>query len=174
MRNLELKVAVDDLADARQRALALGAELVGTLHQCDTYFRARHGRLKLRETAGAREATLIAYDRPDEAASRVSDYRLVLVRDPEPLKAALTMTLGVLVVVCKEREHWQHGATRIHLDRLAGLGSFVELESRIHRQSAESEAESEHLLVRDGLGLAQRPPIPGSYADLLLALKRAP
>jgi len=128
-RNVELKAIDADPARTLERALAAGAEDRGVLRQRDTYFAVRHGRLKLREEEPG-GATLIAYERPDTAAERVSDYRLVAIDDPEGLRAALTATDGIRAVVAKERRLllWE-GSVRIHLDAVEDLGTFVELEA---------------------------------------------
>ena len=52
---------------------------MGVLSQRDTYFHARHGRLKIREEEGA-PAQLIAYQRADLAGQRESHYRLLCGR----------------------------------------------------------------------------------------------
>lgn len=171
MRNLELKVRVESLEPVRQLARALGAVPDGVLLDTDTYFRTNAGRLKLREATGeGGTAILIAYRRPDRAASRYSDYILVSVEQPVALKAALELTLGILVVVRKRRELWRFGATRIHLDTVDELGTFVELETVLGGQTARA-AEAEHRLVRDALGLTNLPAIAGSYSDLLLVAR---
>ena len=48
-RNVELKARDPDPARTLERALALGAEDHGTIHQRDTYFAGARGRLKLRQ-----------------------------------------------------------------------------------------------------------------------------
>ena len=90
-RNVELKAVDPDPARTLQRALALGADDHGVIVQRDTYFRVGSGRLKLREEQPG-EAHLIAYARPDAAAVRVSDYRVVAVPDAPALLAALAET----------------------------------------------------------------------------------
>src|SRR5215208_2035882 len=101
-RNVELKAHDPDPERTLERALAAGAEDRGVLRQRDTYFDVRRGRLKLREEEPG-GATLIAYDRPDEASERVSRYRLVPVPDPDALRAALEAADGVGAVVVKRR-----------------------------------------------------------------------
>ena len=64
LRNLEVKATDPDPARSLEIALALGAEDHGVLRQRDTYFRARTGRLKLREQQPG-GAMLIGSDRPD-------------------------------------------------------------------------------------------------------------
>src|SRR3954466_3308490 len=126
-RNVELKARDPDPERSLERCVALGAEDRGELRQRDTYFAARRGRLKLREQEpGAAE--LIAYERADAAEARESRYRIAPVREPEALREALDAALGTVVVVDKRRRLFLWDGVRIHLDRVAGLGAFVELE----------------------------------------------
>jgi predicted adenylyl cyclase CyaB len=164
-QNLEVKARCPDLAAARQAAHDL-CGLPAIEDQVDTYFHVPRGRLKLREING-RDAVLIAYERADEAAARLSHYRLVPVPDPELLKTVLASSLGIRGCVRKHREIYLHHNVRIHLDEVAGLGSFLELEAVLH--SAQDEAESDARL-QGLLTLLQITPadlLAVSYADLL-------
>ncbi len=112
------------------------------MHQVDTYFAVEQGRLKLREIvhtrpAGETTATaeLIRYERPDEAGARVSAYERTELADPTETRAQLAAEHGIRGVVEKDRELWLVDATRIHLDRVVGLGDFVELETVCARRS---------------------------------------
>jgi predicted adenylyl cyclase CyaB len=167
-RNVEVKIRVDDLEAVRARALALGAADHGVLHQVDTYFGtpSAHGaRLKLREHCPGR-SELIAYRRPDTAGLRASDFHLVPVDDPTALREALAHALGVASRVAKSRHLLVLGRTRIHLDRVEGLGDFLELEVVLGERDdvALAQQEAEQILAQ--LGLRDRPRLPGSYADL--------
>ena len=168
-RNVELKARDPDPARTLERALAAGAREHGILHQRDTYFAVRHGRLKLREEEPG-GATLIAYERPDTAAERVSDYRLVPVTDPAALRAALEATDGVLAVVAKARRLllWED-SVRIHLDAVEGLGTFLELEAVAAPGSDLAREHDKVARLRDALGIADAALVEGSYADAVLA-----
>jgi homotetrameric cytidine deaminase len=158
-RNLEIKARDSDPGRSLERALALGAEDRGEIVQRDTYFARASGRLKLREqTPGGAE--LIQYRRPDEAGPRVSDYRIVPA--PEGLGAALDAALGTVAVVEKRRRLLIADGVRIHLDRVEGLGEFVELEAVGHDDTAAIDR------LRAELGIADDALVAGSYADLLL------
>ncbi len=164
-RNIELKALDPDPARSLAVCRELGAEDKGVLRQRDTYFRARSGRLKLREEEGA-GAVLIQYDRPDEAAARESRYRLTRVEDPDDLRASLDAALGTLVVVDKERHLFLWDGVRIHLDAVEGLGSFVELEGVAPPESdLGPEAEKVAHLQRE-LGIEEV--LTDSYSDRLL------
>ncbi|WP_081685922.1 cytidine deaminase [Candidatus Solirubrobacter pratensis] len=126
-RNVELKATDPDPERSLEVCLGLGAEDRGILRQRDTYFRVPSGRLKLREEEPG-GATLVQYDRVDAAEARESRYRLVPISDPAETRAALEAALGTLAVVDKERHLLLWKGVRIHLDAVAGLGSFIELE----------------------------------------------
>ena len=166
-RNVELKAADPDPERSLGVCRALGAEDRGVLVQRDTYFRAASGRLKLREeTPGG--ATLIQYERPDGAQPRVSAYRLVAIADAETARAALTTALGTLCVVEKERHLWLWHGVRIHLDRVRGLGAFVELEAVAAARSDLREERARVARLADALGVGSDRLVADSYSDRVL------
>ncbi len=164
-RNVELKAHDPDPARSLAIARDLGARDEGVLRQRDTYFRAREGRLKLREEEPG-GAVLIQYDRPDDAAARESRYRLTEVADPDALRASLDAALGTLVVVDKERHLLLHDGVRIHLDTVAGLGSFVELEGVAGGGSDLEPERTKVARLREALGIEEI--LSDSYSDRLL------
>jgi homotetrameric cytidine deaminase len=166
-RNVELKAHDPDPARTLERALAAGAAEHGLLRQRDTYFAVSRGRLKLREEDPG-GATLIAYDRPDAAAERVSDYRLVPVAEPEALRDALAAANGVAVVVVKRRRLLLWETVRIHLDEVRGLGSFLELEAVAAPGSDLTRERAQVAHLRAALEIRDEALVEGSYADALL------
>ena len=167
-RNVELKAHDPDPARTLERALAAGAEDRGLLRQRDTYFAVPHGRLKLREEEPG-GATLIAYERPDAAAERVSDYRLVPVAEPELLRDALAAAGGISAVVVKRRHLLVWETVRIHLDEVRGLGSFLELEAVAEPGSDLSRERALVARLRELLEIGDGALREGSYADALTA-----
>ena len=164
-RNVELKALDPDPARSLAVCRELGAEDRGVLRQRDTYFRARAGRLKLREQEPG-GATLIQYDRPDAAAARESRYRVARVADPDELRASLDAALGTLVVVDKERHLLLWEGVRIHLDTVAGLGSFVELEGVAAPESDLGSEREKVARLQQALGIEEI--LTDSYSDRLL------
>lgn len=168
--NVEIKARCADLEGTRKRALALATERVGLDHQVDTYFRTRAGRLKLRESSLS-GAQLVPYLRPDREGPRRADYRVVPVADAEGLKALLGEILGVACVVEKEREILLQANVRIHLDRVKGLGSFVELEAVFDGSPAaelEQQRRVERLMAE--LGVRAQDLVPVGYETLVRRL----
>jgi adenylate cyclase, class 2 len=147
----------------------LGAEDKGTLVQRDTYFEAPRGRLKLREEPDA-VAQLIAYERPDLSAHKESRYRLIEVPEPAELRAALEAVLGITVVVSKARRLFVYEGVRIHVDRVDGLGDFIELEAVV--ADGGDPADFEQLLddLRGSLSIRDEDLLRGSYSDLFMLL----
>jgi homotetrameric cytidine deaminase len=167
LRNLELKARDPDPQRSLELALALGAEDRGEIEQRDTFFTRARGRLKLREQTPG-DVELISYQRSDARQPRVSDYRIVPVADPEPLRQALDAALGTLVVVAKRRRLLLWDGVRIHLDEVEGLGSHVELEA-IAAPDSDLEPERRKLQrLRAELRIDDGALVAGSYSDLLL------
>jgi len=169
-QNVELKSRLRDFEHARRLAQELSGSAPQVLRQVDTYFHCTQGRLKLREISDGTQQ-LIAYARPDDTTVRTSRYHLVAVPDAGALREALAVTLGILVVVEKVREISLYKNVRIHLDRVCGLGDFLEFEAVL---SADETLAAGEKLVRDltgQFGLAPDDLIRGSYSDLLLAVR---
>lgn len=166
--NIEFKARLVDfdraVAIARRCAdIHLGAE-----RQIDTYFVAARGRLKLREIEG-RGAWLIGYERSNDDGTRGSDYRLVEIADPANLRATLSTALGVLVTVRKVREIYLDRNVRIHLDRVEGLGEFLEFEAVLTGAHEDVEGRRRVDALRDAFAAVLGEPIATSYSDLLLS-----
>ena len=166
-RNIEIKLKSDDLPDVRERALIAGAKYEGALFQTDTFFRVASGRLKLREIK-SKLAELIAYAREDVAGVKASDYVVSPVHDSASTLEALKRSCGVTVVVKKRRDLLLWRNVRIHLDRVEGLGNFVELESVVGEvDEAQATKNLDELIGL--LALDQKDSIEVAYADLLSA-----
>lgn len=165
-RNLELKARCHDWTALAARVGQLDVRDTGLEVQTDTYFRVPCGRLKLREIEG-QPAALIGYARPDHVGARLSNYHLVPVSDAAAMKTVLTDALGVRGVVAKRRRIWLWHNVRIHLDEVAGLGSFLELEAVVASRAEEAAAPAQLDEVCRLLAIAPADHLAVSYADLL-------
>ena len=163
-RNIELKAFDPDPERSLAVVLGLGARDRGVIRQRDTYFRVNSGRLKLREEEPG-GATLVQYDRVDSDEARESRYRLIPVDDPGELCRALEASLGVLAIVEKERHLllWQN--VRIHLDRVDGLGDFLELEGVATADSDLAVELDRVARLTEALDLVPERILRNSYSD---------
>ena len=167
--NVEIKARIDSVEALLPLARALSDdEHLQLIHQDDTFFDAPHGRLKLR-VFGDGSGELIHYQRADADGPKVSDYMLAPVPEPESLREVLTRACGLLGRVRKERILVLVGATRIHLDRVQGLGDFLELEVVLGdgQTEAEGAAIAQALMAQLRIDPTQR--VRGAYLDLLRA-----
>jgi|GEM_PF-536408 len=165
-RNVEIKARIDSIEALLPLPIACADGPAEAIAQDDTFFRCAIGRLKLRVSADGR-GELIAYERPDAAGPKTSDYAITPVADPDALRAALARALGLGGRVVKQRNLLQVGRTRVHLDRVAGLGDFMELEVVLREgESADDGVAVAHDLLRR-LQIAPSQLVSGAYADLL-------
>lgn len=166
MRNVEVKCPLRDRSAVEARLAAMGARRQWTRRQRDTFFVVPKGWLKLREEQGA-SPELIAYQRAtDRATARPSDYERLSLDDAERWLRMLDRALEREAVVEKERTLWLWRHTRVHLDRVTGLGEFLELETVVEGiDLAEAEAE-----CRSTIGALELEPatfLSVPYKDLL-------
>jgi adenylate cyclase class IV len=164
-RNVEKKYRCDDLSIVAKRAEELGAEPAGVLRQEDHFFDAPLGRLKLRDFGDGR-GELIGYARPNRSEARTARYLIYPTEQPLELVSVLRFALGYRGVVRKSRTLYLHRNTRIHLDSVEGLGTFVELETVLTTLN-ETQGQSELRELERALELDATQAVPQAYIDLI-------
>lgn len=170
MKNLEIKCRVARFDGLRRALTVLGAvRQTPLLKQVDWYFGVPAGRLKLRQANGG-TGELIFYARPSSRGQRLSVWGRSTVPDVPAMRRVLANALGDAACVRKSREVWLFRNARIHLDRVSGLGTFLEIEVVVTRGTPQARALMDRLI--GALALAKAPLIGGSYADLA-AVRRA-
>lgn len=143
------------------------AQYVGLDHQIDTYFDVSNGRLKLRQ--GNIECHLIFYNRANQAGPKQSNVMLYKPQDATVLKDILIAANGVKVVVDKRRKIFFIDNVKFHIDKVEGLGSFMEIEAidkdnsigmdKLHEQCA---------FYMELLNVEKENLLTNSYSDMLL------
>lgn len=164
--NVEIKARVDDVAALRERAERLSDRPVEVMTQEDVFFVVPAGRLKLRILAPD-VGQLIYYERQDRTGPKESRYLVYPTAQPQLLQALLSVALGVRGVVRKQRELFWAGNTRIHLDRVEGLGDFMELEVMLEEGQATAEGKARARELMDALGVGAEQLEECAYIDLL-------
>ena len=167
-RNIEIKARIDSVEALRPRAEALAGAPAVLIVQDDSFFTVPQGRLKLRQFEDG-SAELIHYHRADSVDAKASDYVRVPVPDPAALREALARACGLQGRVRKQRWLCLVGATRIHIDRVEGLGDFMELEVVLQDGQSDAEGQAMAEALMQQLGLAQAERLAGAYLDLLAA-----
>ena len=164
--NIEIKAFVDDLAVVERKTRALADSPPEIVHQEDVFFSCAVGRLKLRIFDESR-GELIWYRRADETGPNLSEYTISPTNDPAGLRTALAQALGETAVVRKGRCVYLVGQTRVHLDQVEGLGTFVELEVVLEEDQSEDEGVRIAEELMETLGLDRERLVECAYADLL-------
>jgi predicted adenylyl cyclase CyaB len=163
--NLELKARVRSAQAVRRIAERLGARRAGIQRQVDTYFDGTKGvRLKMRSIAG-RGGELICYRRPNRSGARSSEYTRFAVSRPAALTALLRASYGIRAVVRKQREIYRYRNARIHIDRVHGLGTFLEFEVMVTR--GRSQAADLMKSLRKWFSIGPQMMVASSYSDLM-------
>lgn len=165
--NVEIKARIASVQGLLPRAQSLSDdEHAQLIHQDDTFFTVPHGRLKLRVFADG-TGELIHYHRADLEGPKVSDYVISVVSEPDTLREALSRACGLLGRVRKERILVLVGQTRIHLDRVEGLGDFLELEVVLQPGQSEADGQAIAHSLMQALGVPASDRVSGAYLDLL-------
>lgn len=166
--NIEIKARCDDPGFVRKHLKYKGAEFKGVDNQVDTYFNVANGRLKLRE--GNIENSLIYYERNNDSGAKESHFQLVNIPDAKGLKEVLSKSLGIKIIVEKKREIYFIENVKFHIDEIAGLGSFVEIEaSDLYRNISKPELQRQCDFYLSELQIKNENLIPVSYSDMLLS-----
>jgi guanylate kinase len=171
MRRLEQKFYCQSL-DAQNLPSEAGLASVWARPQRDLHFRTRNGALFLRESEEIRE--LVSYRRLSSPLVRESTSRSATATDGA-LEAVLTASQGVRALVEKTRT--RHRATvdglevTVDVDRVVGLGDFIELSLPLTAGVAEARAQSALTKMAERLRLSGADALPYSYADLAVMME---
>lgn len=177
MVEVERKYRIRNLSAFRRRLATLGLPRSKSKRQVDTYYSPPHqtflGKpryLRVRETRQGRKSwARLEYHVPyGRFAAR--EYELA-VGDGATLRGIL-WRLGFVkeITVSKEREEWERGGVEVELDRVRGLGNFVELEVMGSTQRR-SLVRIDRLARELGLVVSDRSE-GMSYFTMLLKIKR--
>jgi len=162
---LELKSRVKSLEDLRKKLLKLKAIHIVTLRQVDTYFNSPKGKFKIRQVDNQEKAKLIFYCREFVYGPKRNEAILIDITEPESFKEFFQKSLGILIIVDKEREIYTFKKTQIHLDKVQNLGKFIEFERII--TNLKKDKRTLEILMKN-LQIQQKDLIQGSYCDLMM------
>ncbi len=167
-RNIEIKARVADLTALEATVADLAESGPTPITQDDTFFDCEQGRLKLRDfLTEPASGELIFYQRSDQRGPKASFYRRVVTDRPNGLRDVLAAAYGIRGRVEKTRTLYTIGRTRVHLDRVARLGTFMELEVVLADDAAPSTGQAEARDLMSRLGIEENALCQGAYIDML-------
>jgi len=164
--NVEIKARLREPGKVAEIAGRLAGGDPQRIIQHDIFYDADTGRLKLRRFPDG-SGELIAYGRPDTAGPKTSCYHLFRTPDAGSLAQVLSASLAPAGEVRKERLLYLVGRTRVHLDRVEGLGEFLELEVVLTEGDSVEEGEAEARKLMEDLGILDSDLVQGAYVDHL-------
>ena len=157
---------MSDLDAVRRLAAALSTAPPALIEQTDTFFAVPQARVKVRQFADG-TGELITYTRPDRSGPKTSTYALVRCQDAKALVEILSRLMPVRGRVVKRRQLLLIGRTRVHLDDVEDLGTFVELEVVLRDDEAAESGMTEAHDLMHRLGIARDSLVAEAYIDLL-------
>jgi adenylate cyclase, class 2 len=166
--NLEIKVALKSLAHAESLLRKLKIKKAKTLIQKDVYYINKNGLLKLRVEGDSN--VLIRYKRDEKGKNRWSNYELLTLTGKNPEKY-LKNIFDIEAVVQKNRDLYLYKNTRIHLDKVKGLGCFLELETLLMDDKEDAKKRFDFLVKELELDTVNQ--IRKSYRDITIEKQKA-
>jgi adenylate cyclase, class 2 len=161
--NLELKIELKNHKDVETILKKLKAEKVNEFNQKDIYYKCKSGLLKLRiEEKGE---SLIKYLRDEKGKNRWSEFEVIHFSENNSEKFFKGI-LNTEAIVSKKRVLYMYDNTRIHLDKVKGLGYFLELETLMLKDK--DDAKKRFDFIARELKLDMKKQIKKSYRDLML------
>lgn len=167
-RNYEIKIRIENFTRLQKLSEKFQSQCISTERfteiQHDIYYKVRNGRLKLR-VINNKSGNLISYNRNETTGKRISNYTISRTEDFIQLNEILKTEFEVLIEVKKSREIFICDEVRIHLDKVKGLGKFLEFEVVYSNLSSAKRRMSQ--LIRD-FDLNENEFIRHSYSDMKL------
>jgi adenylate cyclase len=156
------------MSGLRQRVEAIADSGPHVIEQEDIFFPCpkTEGRLKFRRLSKD-HGELIYYRRLDATGPCESRYIRSTSADPDSLVDALSQALGVRGVVRKHRTLFMVGQTRVHLDDVQGLGTFLELEVVLEPAQSVLEGTAVARQIMARLAVEEGDLVKEAYIDLI-------
>lgn len=164
-KNIEIKAQVSNLSSLQKRVEESCGKHHDLLYQRDIFYTLKKYRIKLRNVNEKSE--LILYKREDTSGPKKSSYIRIPVVFPQLVHTILKTTLGIRGVVEKKRVLFFSGQTRIHLDNVENLGTFLEFEVVLDDKDSQENGISIANNLMKQLGIRKTDLISGSYIDLI-------
>ena len=160
--NLELKIQLKSFVKVKRLLSEIGAEFVKELKQKDVYYKVPKMLLKLRIENG--EESIIKYNRDEKGKNRFSDYKVIYFKEGGG-EDFYKDIFKIEAVVEKKRLLYMYDNTRVHLDKVKGLGYFLEFETLVIK--GKDDAKKRFDFIVEALQIDKTQQIKKSYRDLI-------
>ena len=168
---VETKIVVSNLPEIADRLRSLGASYLGGSFQRDTYLNAPHcdyaktdEALRVRETKSGTEITYKGPKQQKSGSKARTEITLSVASAEDAIRLLTAAGFFVSEIVKKEREEYSYDGTTIALDRVEGLGTYIEIEVLTDEDIPAANRKIES--VKKELNISGTH-IPESYLELL-------
>ncbi|MGE5365041.1 MAG: class IV adenylate cyclase [Bacteroidota bacterium] len=168
--NVEIKARVRNLEELTGLAEKITDRPAAVIKQEDIFFNTAGNRLKLR-IFSEDKGELIYYERNDQPGPKRSDYYISETHDPQSLKDVLQKAYGIRGTVKKIRTLYMCDNTRIHVDRVEGLGNFMELEVVLNDGQSEADGDAISNDIMSRLNIKREDLLDNAYIDMISPLQ---
>jgi len=166
-RNIEIKAKIRDTSSFVNKLRNVTGKDPQILDQKDTYFNCPNRRLKLREEQ-PNHSELIFYQRSNDLSPKLSTYKRLEKLNPAIVEL-LIEAYGIKVIVKKKRYLFFIEQTRVHIDEVTNLGTFIEFEVVLKENQTIEVGQQIANELLNNLGISKESLISHSYSDLLLS-----
>ncbi|MGQ2985468.1 class IV adenylate cyclase [Flavobacterium sp.] len=164
-QNIEIKARLEAPLIAENLIRTISNKKPTTLNQIDVFYRVPFGRLKSRNINNT-ENELIFYFRPNKVGPKSSYYLRLKPLFPSITKRMLSKVLGVKGIVEKQRTLYMLDNTRIHIDKVKELGTFIEFEYVVNPQKNASIGRDKVQELLDKLQISTDSLCANSYLEM--------
>jgi predicted adenylyl cyclase CyaB len=165
-RNIEIKARILDIDYCVSKAKKLSGAEPEIIKQEDTFFNCEKGRLKLRILSDS-SGLLIFYNRADTTIPKTSEYYISSTLEPYRLLEVLERSYGARGKVKKTRKLFIIGRTRIHIDQVENLGSFLEFEVVLKEGENITDGEIEAKELMKAFKISETDLLSSAYVDMI-------
>lgn len=179
---VEIKIKVDNFEKIKAKVEAVG-KLIKSIRQVDDYFIPTHRDffaqkphpiewLRIRTNP---DKVIFEYDKSinkkENGEQECAEEYETEISNPEEFRKILNfLDFKKVITVDKQREYWDCGNLEIALDRIAGLGDFIEVEAKGNfENTANAKKACLNFLEELGIKNAENFQINKGYPVLLLA-----
>lgn len=178
---VEIKIKIQNFEEVKAKVSAVG-KLIKSIKQVDDYFIPSHRDFfaqKPQPTEWLRIRTnpdkvIFEYDKSinkkaDGEQECAEEYETI-ISDAEDFRKILNfLDFKKVITVDKQREYWDCGNIEVALDKIAGLGNFIEAEAKgDFKDSAEAKQACLKFLYELGIKNAEDVQIKKGYPVMLL------
>lgn len=178
---VEIKVKIDNFDEIKAKVSAIG-KLMKSIRQIDDYFIPTHRDffaqkphpvewLRIRTNP---DKTIFEYDKSINKNEKgeqecAEEYETEISNSDEFRKILNFLDFKKVITVDKQREYWDCGDLEIALDRIVGLGDFIEVEAKGNfENNAKAKQACLKFLEELGINEAETKQINKGYPVLLL------